>query len=270
MASVRLGDFTCHYDDRGSGAAGAAGAPLLWIHGFPFHRGMWAPQLEAFAKDYRVLAPDLRGFGDSELPSNSYTIEDLADDVAALLDAVGVDTAVVAGLSMGGYVAFALLRRHPGRVRGLILADTRAEADTKDARERRHATAERVRAEGTQMLVHELLPRLVSDETRRARPDVVATLEQMISAAHPAGVIAALEAMAARPDSRDLLGKITIPTCVIAGEEDAIAPPDVARRLASSIPGARLVLVPGAGHMSNLERPDLFNAAVREFLSGLP
>ncbi|MBI4513496.1 MAG: alpha/beta fold hydrolase [Gemmatimonadetes bacterium] len=265
MASVRLGQLTCHYEDRGRGPA------LLWIHAFPFDRRMWAPQLDVFSEGYRALAPDLRGFGESNLGRGFYTINDLADDMAALLEALGIESAVVGGLSMGGYVAFALVRGHPGRVRGLILADTRPEADTPEARERRRAMAEQVSVEGTHVLVEDLLPRLVSDDTRRQRPGVVATLEKMILAARPAAVIAALDAMAARPESRDLLPAITVPTCVIAGAQDVITPPDVAREMASAIPGARqYVLIPGAGHMSNLERPDLFNAAVREFLSGLP
>lgn len=263
MPTVRLGDFTCGYDDRGAGPA------VVWLHGFPFHRGMWAPQLDALSRDHRILAPDLRGFGESDRTSGPYTMERYADDVAALLDALALPLAVVGGLSMGGYVALALVRRHRDRVRGLLLVDTRAEADTPEARERRRTTAHRARQEGVSVLIDELLPRLVSDETRRERPEVVSRLRQIMESAHPESVAAALAGMALRPDARDLLPRVRVPALVLVGEHDALTPPEVAQAMCDAIPGARRVVICGAGHVSNLERPDAFNAAVHPFLREL-
>lgn len=261
MPKASLPGFTCAYDDRGRGV------PVVWIHGFPFHRGMWAPQVETLSDAGRMVAPDLRGFGESSRTSGPYTMERYADDVVALLDALGLESAVVAGLSMGGYVAFALARRHRRRVRGLVLADTRPEPDSPEARATRRETAALVRRKGVSVLVDALLPKLVSETTARGRPEVVARIRAMMEAAEPESVAAALTGMAERPDARDLLPDLRIPTCVIVGADDAITPPDTARAIAAGIPGARLVVLPQAGHVSNLEDPDTFSGVVREFLS---
>ncbi len=263
MPTLHLRDFTCAYDDLGSGVA------LLWIHGFPFHREMWAPQIEALRSEARVIAPDLRGFGASERTPGPYTMEQYADDLARLLDALEVESAVVGGLSMGGYVALALVRRHPDRVRALLLVDTRAEADTEEAREKRGATAALVREGGAPLWIDELLPQLLSEETLRERPEVVERLRRIMQAAHPDSIAAALAGMAGRPDSRDLLPRIRVPTVVIVGAHDAITPPEAAEATARAIPGARLVVIAGAGHVSSLERPEEFNRVAREFLREL-
>lgn len=261
MAKIELAGLTCAYEDRGRGV------PVVWIHGFPFHRGMWAPQVAALSAEARTIAPDLRGFGESGRAAGPYTMERFADDVAALLDALGVEKAVIAGLSMGGYVAFALARRHPQRLRGLLLADTRADADPPEGRTQRRETAALVQKKGSAVLVDALLPRLLWEGTARDRPDVVARVRAMIEAAPPESVAHALVGMAERLDSNDILPEIRVPTCVLVGEHDAITPPATARAIADAIPGARLVILPGAGHLSNLESPDAFNAAAQGFLS---
>lgn len=260
MAKVELTGFTCGYDDRGRGT------PVVWIHGFPFHRGMWAPQVAALADAGRMIALDLRGFGESSRSAGPYTMDRFADDVAALLDALTIETAVLAGLSMGGYVAFAFCRRHPKRVRGLLLADTRAEPDAPEARAGRREMAERVNRAGSAGLAEEMLPRLLSEETQRTRPDVVERAREMIESAEPESVAFALTGMAERLDASDLLPEIRVPTWIVVGEHDAITPPETARLMGMTIPGARVVVLPGAGHLSNLESPDAFNAAARDLI----
>lgn len=261
MAKIELTGFTCAYDDVGRGL------PVVWIHGFPFHRGMWAPQVAGLADAGRMIALDLRGFGESGRTAGPYTMDLYADDVAALLDALKIETAVLAGLSMGGYVAFAFCRRHVKRVRALLLADTRAEPDAPEARAGRRELAQRVLAEGAGALVESLLPRLLSETTRASRSEVVARVRAMIEAADPQSVAFALTGMAERLDANDLLPEIRVPTCVVVGQEDAIAPPDTARIMAMTIPGARVVEIPRAGHVANLEDPDVFNAAARGLIA---
>jgi pimeloyl-ACP methyl ester carboxylesterase len=261
VATIELTGFTCAYDDRGRGT------PVAWIHGFPLHREMWVPQLVALADACRMIALDLRGFGESGRTAGPYRMEGYADDVAALLDALKIEKAIIAGLSMGGYVAFELCRRHAKRVSGLLLADTKAEPDTPEARAGRRELAERVRSQGVGVLVQELLPRLLSETTRTTRPEVVQRVRAMIEAADPQSVGFALAGMAERLDANDLLPEIRIPTCVVVGEEDAIAPPETARLMGMTIPGARVVVIRGAGHVSNLENPDAFNAAARDLIA---
>ncbi len=255
---IRLG-----YDVRGQGI------PVLWIHGFPLGRWLWDPQVGALADVARSIAMDLRGFGGSSAPQGPYTMETYADDLRRLLDALGIEQAVLVGLSMGGYVAFAFYAAYPDRVRALILADTRHQADTPEGRASRYALIERIRLEGTPAAVEAFLPRLFGATTQRERPELMETLRRKMQANPAAGLIGALQAMAERPDRTALLPAIRVPTLVIVGEEDAVTPPEVARQMAEGIPHARLVVIPHAGHLSNVEAPEAFNEAVRDFLSGL-
>jgi 3-oxoadipate enol-lactonase len=240
---------------------------ILWLHAFPLSRAMWAPQLERLDGATRHLAPDHRGFGASTLGSAPASMDRYADDAVALLDRVGVRRAVVVGLSMGGYVALALWRRHRERVAGLVLADTRAEADTDEARERRRALIDLARREGSAAVAEQQLPSMLGRTTRETRPDVVASLRAMMASAPVDGIVAALEAMMARPDSTALLATIDVPTLLVAGEEDAITQPKEMRAMAERIPGARLVELPRAGHASNVEQPERFADAVASLLS---
>ena len=254
-----------HYLDAGSGEPA-----LVLLHAFPLHAGMWAPQVEGLSSGRRVVAPDLLGFGGSDAPESMYryTMLGYADLVAGLLDRLGLDRVVLGGLSMGGYVAFAFLRQYAERVSGLILADTRAGADTAQVFERRTDQQDQVARVGTTALIETLLAGLLCDHTKADRLDLVEHVRRLM--ANPAaGFIGALEAMKHRPDATEELGAISVPTLVIVGEEDALSPPDVARDMQERIKGSRLAVLPRAGHLSNLEAAEEFNAAVDEFLEEL-
>jgi pimeloyl-ACP methyl ester carboxylesterase len=251
------------YDDVGSGPA------VVLLHAFPLSRAMWRRQVDALQDAYRVIAPDLRGFGDSSGFPGTPTVDQLADDVAAVLAEVGVDRAVIGGLSMGGYVALAFARRHPDRLRGLVLADTRAEPDDAAARANRDRMIAQA-SEGTGASVIEgMLPRLLGPATPAQRPEVVEEVRQLGAAQVSAGIVGALRALRDRPDARPGLGAIGVPTLVLVGRDDALTPVALSESLAAAIRGARLVVIEGAGHLSNLEQPSAFNAALRTFLDAL-
>lgn len=248
------------------------GRPILFVHGFPFDGSMWETQVAALreAGTARVVVPDLRGFGASgpgEL--DEWTMDVFADDLAGLVDALGLGPVVLCGLSMGGYVAFAFWRRHRELCRALVLADTRAEADTEAGRANRHEMAERVRRDGAGFVADALLPKLLSGRTRRERPEVVDRVRGMIDRTPALAIRRAQLAMAARPDSTRDLPEIEVPVLVLAGEEDAMIPVDVAERMATRIPGARLELVPHAGHLAPMEDPVAFNHALTSWLATL-
>jgi 3-oxoadipate enol-lactonase len=263
-----------HYLDgrsRGTGPHAGTGEPaVVLLHAFPLHAGMWAPQIEALSASRRVIAPDLLGFGGSEAPESMYryTMLGYADLVAGLLDHLGLERVVLAGLSMGGYVALAFMREHAHRVAGLILADTRAGADTTAVFDRRTDQQDQVARIGTTALIETLLAGLLSDHTRATRLDLVEQVRRLM-ANPPAGFIGALEAMKHRPDATAELAAITVPTLVIVGEEDAASPPEVAREMQERIPESELAVLAGAGHLSNLEATEAFNAAVAGFLDRL-
>jgi pimeloyl-ACP methyl ester carboxylesterase len=228
---------------------------------------MWDPQVEALAATHRVVRFDARGFGGSGIDEvTPLTMERIADDGAFLLDQLGIERAVVGGCSMGGYAAFALLRRHRKRIAGLVLQDTRAGADTPEAKANRATLAAKVLAEGAAAAVEAFLPKLVGETSHRQRPALEAGVRERILAASPRGIANALHGLAARTDSRETLAKIAVPTLVLVGAEDVLTPPDEARAMAAAIPGARLEVIPRAGHLANLENPDAVNAALRAFL----
>jgi 3-oxoadipate enol-lactonase len=245
------------------------GLPLLFVHGFPLDHTMWRDQLAEFAGEYRVIAPDLRGFGSSAVGDVAVTMEQFADDLAAVLDALGVTEPVtLVGLSMGGYVAWQFLRKYRHRLRALVLCDTRAAADSPEAAENRLKVAETVLADGTEALARAMVPKLFAKQKILTRPAVVDDVRNVILQANPRGVAAAQRAMAARPDATGMLETIDMPTLVVVGEDDVISPAEEMRRMAETIPGSRLVVISDAGHMSPLENPAAFNAALGEFLSG--
>lgn len=251
-----------HYLDQGAGEPA-----LVLLHAFPLHAGMWAPQLEALSPRVRVVAPDLAGFGASDVPEdpNAYSVEAWADSVAGLADHLGLDRIVLAGLSLGGYVAFSFLRRHRARLAGLVLADTRPGPDSTEAAERRTSQQRQVAGEGTAALIDTLVQGLLSEHTRLHRPELVDTARHLMDNP-PAGYVGALEAMKRRPDSTPELAGIDVPTLVAVGGEDALSPPDVARDMQAAIPGAELSVLASAAHLSNLEAVDAFNAAVMDLL----
>lgn len=243
--------------------------PVLFVHGFPLNQTVWDPQLNELSDCARVLAFDLRGFGTAE-PIAAEGIDQLADDCAAALDALRVDRpAVICGLSMGGYIAFALQRRHPARVRALILAATRAGADSDEARANRDRLAARAEAEGAGAVAEAMLPKLFAPGAYAAQPKLVAATRAMMAGASVPGVVGALRAMRDRPDSTPGLAAIGVPTLVVHGAEDQLMPVREAEIMAEGIPGAVLTVLPNAGHLLNLEQPGRFNEAVREFVEGL-
>lgn len=240
-----------------------ASTPVVFLHAFPLNAAMWAGQVAALP-GRAALTPHFPGFG-GRAPTEA-DLDGFARAVLADMDQAGMARAVVVGLSMGGYVAFRLHALAPERVAGLVLADTRAGADDEAGRQKRTDQAARVRSEGTGWMGDAMVPALLGATTRRDRPQVVEEVRGLIAQAHPEGVARALEAMRARPDSTPALAGIRVPALVIVGEEDTLTPPAESRVIADGIPGARLVVLPGAGHLANLEAPEGFNQAVRAFL----
>jgi pimeloyl-ACP methyl ester carboxylesterase len=231
---------------------------------------MWAPQLEAVPEGWRYIAPDLRGFGESERGDALLSMDLFADDVVALLDHLHIDQAVICGLSMGGYVALSMMDRHPQRVRALILVSTRANADSEEAINTRRELASKTRSSGSKAVVDAMLPKLFSGHTREHNPPIVDVVRDMMAATTPETAAGALVAMAHRQDYRDLLGKINVSAVVVHGDQDEIiARPDM-ELLARQIRGARYEVIPNVGHLPNLEAPDVFNKTLSNFLSFLP
>ena len=251
------------YSDRGTGT------PLVFLHAFPLNRTMWGPQEEGLSRHYRVITMDLRGHGESDAPLWRFTLEQYADDVAGLMDHLSIRQAVLIGLSMGGYVGFALSRKYPGRLRGLVLADTRAQADSEEARTGRFNLAQTAFRKGPEAVADIMMPKLLSATSLKARPDLVDQVRRIIEGNEVSGMIVDSIAMADRPDSVPLLSRITCPTMVVVGEEDHTTPPAESRLIAQGIAGARLAVIPGAGHLSNLEQPEQFNKVIDEFAAGL-
>jgi pimeloyl-ACP methyl ester carboxylesterase len=257
MNTAAINGIEMAYHDEGDGQA------LLLVHAFPLSSAMWVRQIAALAPRCRVLAPDLRGFGETARGGAATGLDQMADDLAALLDHLAIERATVAGLSMGGYITFALWRRHRARIAGLILADTRAGADSAEAKQAREENARLVEGAGPSPLADQMLPKLLAPS---ATTPVCDEVRGIIVNNDRAGVAAALRAMAARPDSTPLLSAIDVPTLVVVGSEDALTPPKEAHLLHDGIAGSRLVEIPGAGHLSNMENPEVFNNALAEFL----
>jgi pimeloyl-ACP methyl ester carboxylesterase len=252
------------FDDVGRGL------PVVLLHAFPLSRAMWAPQLDALQDSYRLVAPDLRGFGGSAAFPSAPSLDRLADDVAELLDELPIrERIVLGGLSMGGYAALAFARRHADRLRGLILADTKAEADDAEGKANREKVIAFAAQHTALDVLEQMLGKLIGSETMAQRPEVVQLVRQIAAAQTSAAIIGAQQAMRDRPDSGPSLAAIAVPTLVIVGEQDTLTPPALSESLAARIRGAQLVHIAGAGHLSNLEKPAEFNAAVRAFLAGL-
>jgi 3-oxoadipate enol-lactonase len=246
------------------------GSPLVFVHGFPLNHAMWNAQIPVFAERHRVIAPDLRGFGESVDTEGTVSMEEFADDLAAILDDLHVaDPAVLCGLSMGGYIAFHFVRKYRQRLRGLVLCDTRASADVPEVVENRLRIAKLVIESGTQPVAEAMLPKAFAPKTYSDRPEVVEAVRAMMISSDPTGVAAASRGMAVRPDMTELLPAIDLPTLVVVGADDALTTVDEMRRMATAIPEAKLQIVPEAGHLSPLENPAVFNATLASFLDGL-
>lgn len=250
---------------------GDSGDVILFVHGFPLDHTMWRHQMAGLTKWKRV-APDLRGMGGASTPprASAYSMGHYADDLIAVLDQVGARRAVVCGLSMGGYIVFELLRRHPERIRALVLCDTKAESDTAEGRKARDEQAGLAEREGVGAVVDRLLPKLLGKTTHKAQPELVAEVREVILRSSVPGFAGALRAMRDRPDSTPDLGGIRVPTLVVGGAEDELIPPAVTQQMATLIPGARYESIKSAGHMAPLEQPLAVGRVLGEFLEALP
>jgi pimeloyl-ACP methyl ester carboxylesterase len=265
MKTASLVATTISYVERG------AGAPVLLVHGFPLDHTMWAAQIEALAATARVIAPDLRGFGQTPLGSidlsRGVTMERYADDLIELLDVLAIrEPVVLCGFSMGGYVAWQFLRKYPARVRALVQCDTRAAADSDEGRAGRIKMAEKVAEWGSARVAEMMGPKLFAAATFQKLPEVVRAVRSVVERTSPAGIAAAQRGMAARPDMTSLLPTIKVPTLVIVGEQDAISPPAEMKAIAAAIPGAEFVVIPDAGHMTTMENPAAVNKALVRFV----
>ena len=260
MPTRDINGVQLHYTDQGSGGA------VLLVHGFPLDSRMWDAQLPALASSgRRVIAPDLRGFGRSRSDS-PFTLESLADDLHALAEALDAIPFILAGLSMGGYVALAYAKKYPGDLRGLVLIDTKAEADTPEGKEGRGKMIELVRKDGSKAVAEQMMPKMLARDAAEQRPQTAQALRLMMEACPPKTIEHALAAMRDRPDRSGELSAIKVPTLVIVGESDAITPQGVAESMAGKVPGARLEVIRGAGHMSPMEQPEQVNRTLRAFL----
>ncbi|QFQ98837.1 alpha/beta fold hydrolase [Streptomyces phaeolivaceus] len=238
--------------------------PLVLIHGHPFDRTMWHPQITEFAATRRVIAPDLRGYGRSPVVPGVTPLSTFAEDIATLLDDLGVSEFVLGGLSMGGQIAMECVRLHPHRVRGLLLADTFPAAETQEGRRARNATADRLLREGMTGYADEVLYKMVAPY---ADAEVAAHVRRMMTATDPEGAAAALRGRAERPDYRDLLTRVTVPALVVVGADDEYTPVPDAEAMHAALPDSTLHIVEGAAHLPNLERPHDFNKALTTFLA---
>ena len=260
---INVNGISIDHRDQGSGV------PVIFIHAFPLNQTMWDDQLAALHNHCRTITLDLRGFGQSDVPQGPYLMDQMAADIRGLMSALGIDRAVLVGLSMGGYVSLAFYRNYPDAVRGLVLADTRASADTHEARKRRLKSAERAEREGARVIAEDMIPLLLGRSTLEIRPFVVERVRTMIEANSPLGIAAAQRGMAERRDSTYILPGIDFPVLIIVGSEDSLTPVLEAESLRSGIRGARIRIIERAGHLSNLEATDEFNTALSGFVQSL-
>ena len=262
--NIQVSNTQLNVEDRGSGSV------LLLIHGFPLNLEMWRPQIEDLSNHYRIIAVDLRGHGHSPPTPGPYSMDLLADDCAAVLDTLGVDgPVVVCGLSMGGYVSFALYRRHPQLISALILVATRPGSDSDLAKANREKAIAETKQHGPQPVLDKMLKILLAPDTYKSKPELVKNLADIIALTSTKGILSALAGMKDRPDSTILLGQINIPALVIHGAHDQIIALNESESMASGVKNSRLEIIPDAGHLPNLEQPENFNSIVSDFLASI-
>ncbi|MEC4672664.1 MAG: alpha/beta fold hydrolase, partial [Nitrospirota bacterium] len=261
---ARINGIDLAYSDEGHGP------PVIFLHAFPLNRTMWTPQVEALQSYYRVITIDLRGHGKSDAPMWRYSLEQFADDVIGLLQHLSITQATFVGLSMGGYILFAVYGKYAKYVQALVFADTRAQGDTPEGKAARFSMAQIAYKRGVTAIADLMLSKLLSPAALSTKADLINQLRAMITGNQVSGIIGDLMAMEERSDSTDLLQKITCPTLVLAGEDDVASPPAEVRFIADHITGAEFACIPQAGHMSNMENPEAFNAALGRFLARLP
>jgi len=268
---IGINDFQMAYDDLGNKL------PLLLIHGYPLNRTMWEPQIDGLRDHVRIIAPDLRSHGESSIPAISgsgfdiaHPMEQLADDCASLLEALDVnDRVILGGLSMGGYIAFAFYRKYHQRVAGLILAATRAGADSPEVKQNRDKAVALARQSGAQAIAQSMLPKMMSPKTYTEKPELVNLVSKMMQSTSVNGIVGDLLGMRDRPDSLSLLPQINIPTLLIHGADDQLIPLSEMQAMQAAIPGSVLRTIPNSGHLLNLEQSEIVNQAILEFIQGL-
>lgn len=261
---ISINQTQLYIEQNGSGPA------LLLIHGYPLNREMWRPQISTLSASFNVIAPDLRGHGDSDPSPGPYTMNMLADDCADMLRVFGIEEPViVCGLSMGGYVAFAFQRKFPSKVAGLILAATRAGADSPEAQVNRDKAAALAVEKSINVVIEGMLPLILSPKTYEKRPQLVNKVENIMGQTSLEGIVGALMGMKLRPDSTPDLGQIDIPTLILHGADDQIIPLSESETMHASIPNSQLEIIPDAGHLPNLEQPQLFTPIVQEFIQSI-
>jgi 3-oxoadipate enol-lactonase len=258
---AQINGTTIAYADAGTGPA------LLLVHGHPFDRSMWAPQVAAFRERYRVVTADLRGYGESAVEPGLVRLETFAADVASLADHLGIDTFVLGGLSMGGQIVMECYRQFPDRIRGLLLADTFPRADADEARAVRLATADILVRDGMRGYADANLAKMLAPYNVAGMPDVAAHVHRMMTGTAPEGAAAALRGRAERRDYCDLLAAVAVPALVVVGRDDEFTPVSDAEDMHARLPQSTLVVIDDAGHMPNLEQPTAFNEALASFLT---
>jgi 3-oxoadipate enol-lactonase len=263
MISTNINGISISYRDEG------VGLPLIFLHAFPLNQAMWDDQLSALRNHCRVVTLDLRGFGQSSAPPGPYSMDQMAADVRALMSVLAIEKAVLVGLSMGAYIALAFYRHYPEAVRAFVLADTRASADTHEARSRRLKSAQKAELDGSKAIADDMVPLLLGRTTLESRPSLVERVRLMIESNSPQGIAGAQRAMASRRDSTYILAGVDFPVLIVVGSEDTLTPVAEAESLRNGIAGARLCVIESAGHLSNLERPEAFNAALARFVEPL-
>jgi pimeloyl-ACP methyl ester carboxylesterase len=251
----------------GAGPSPRALGTLVLLHAFPLNARMWEPQLALAEHGWRVIVPQLRGFDGGHHDPPAASVDDYAGDLVDLLDTLHVERAVIGGCSMGGYVAFALLRLAPTYVGGLILADTRSQADTPEGRQGREKMLALLAAKGPGGIADEMMPKLLGETTRREHPALAERVRALIMASSNEAIAGAIRALMTRPDSTPLLHPLHLPTLIVVGEEDTLTPPALSQEMHQAVHGSQLVVIPKAGHLSSLEQPEAFNAAVLTFLT---
>ncbi len=254
-----------HYIDIGVSTA----TPIVFIHGFPFSHRMWTfpgGQTETAAPTNRVIAYDVRGHGDSEVGDGQYSIELLVDDFIGLLDHLSISKTVVAGLSMGGYIALRAIERHPDRFRGLVLCDTKSEGDSNDAKIKRAASIKAVKANGPRQFAQNFVANVFTPDSFNTKPEAVKAIQSIIERTAPLSLCGTMLALAARTDTTNALPSIAVPTLIMVGEHDALTPPAASQAMHEKIPQSELHIIPGAAHMSNIENTAEFNNHLLEFL----
>ena len=259
MPTRTVNGHTISFEEAGSGT------PLVLLHGFPLDSSIWAKQREALAQRFRVITPDLRGFGKSA-SSASFSLADLADDIHALLVELKALPAVLGGLSMGGYVALEYAKKYPSDLRGLILIDTKAEGDTPEGKQARDKMIQLVREKGSAAVAEQMMPKMLAPDAEKSGPAVARELRSIMEMAPPKTIEHALAAMRERPDHSSNLPSIAVPTLIIVGDSDAITPPKMSEAMHKAIPNSKLVLIQGAGHMTPMEQPEQVNRAIADFV----